>query len=273
MANIALGKSIEERMLKNQSEATDGNTTSYGGRKGFAEFSWPGYLTIDLNEPFTIYCIRILLWDGLGRGNTVRDNRIYKYRILTSLDHKLWDVLLDTGDEGFNGWQVIKLPEGLKIRYIRIHGLFNSANPYFQVVQIEAYDSEPAELNAEIIFEKKISSQDVVINEMDDGLPLAIKLRSLINKIESLIISSNLLNPKPFKELIYQLRDQFKDVASIEKGMSSIRREIVSPVKDEINKLGKVGNLSFIVGIIGGILAILSILLTVWTMIRPLRIK
>jgi hypothetical protein len=263
MANVALGKFIEERMRKNQSEATDGNITSYSGQKGFAEFSWPGYLTIDLSEPYTIYCIRILLWDGLGRNNTQRDNRIYKYRILTSSDHKLWDVLLDTGEEGYNGWQVIKLPMGLKIRYIRVHGLFNSANPYFQVVQVEAHDSEPLELDAETVFKKNISSQDVGINENDDGLPLAIKVRSLINKIENLIATNNILNPEPFNELIYQLREQVKDVASIEKSMGSIRHEIVNPVKDEINKLRKIGNLSFIVGIIGGVLAIIMLLLTI----------
>src|SRR3989339_1861781 len=110
MPNIALNKSFEEP-INNASEATNGIVSGYTGVKGFAFFSWPGTMTIDLGEIKKIYCIRFLLWDGLGKGGSKRDPRIYKYRLLTSTNHKIWNVYFDTASNGFNGWQVFTFPQ------------------------------------------------------------------------------------------------------------------------------------------------------------------
>jgi hypothetical protein len=101
----------------------------------------------------------------------------------------------------------------------------------FHVVQVEAYDSEPPAL---------------------DRSP----------SLERLIGDNKFLNPAPFRDLVAQLRIQAADVGTIERSMDAIRREVINPVKDELEKAGKMGKFSFWgfwVGIIGGVLAIVSI--------------
>jgi hypothetical protein len=267
MNNLALNKSIEER-IGNASFVTDGDIYNYNGNTGFGYFLWSGTLTIDLENVFHIKCIRILLWDGLGKGNTQRDSRIYKYRLLTSIDHKNWDVLYDTCDKGYNGWQVFNIEDGIDAKFIRLHGMWNSANSEFHVVQIEAYESYPQELQAEITLKHNVITSEIS-KEKGDGHPLTNKLSVIINKIEKLILeNSNIINPDPFKALTSELQTQVKDIGSIENSMDSIRREITGPVKAELEKSAQVGRFSLWVGIIGGILAIIAIIISIISLIK-----
>jgi hypothetical protein len=94
MTNIALGKRIIEDWEKPE-EATNGNYKNYTGSIGFASTHWPKNLTLDLEETYEIETIRFLLWD--------RDARIYKYRLLTSVDSFIWKVHFDTYDGGYKG--------------------------------------------------------------------------------------------------------------------------------------------------------------------------
>jgi hypothetical protein len=262
MPNVALGKPIEEP-ITNADSATDGNVTTYTGMTGFAEFTWQYTLTVDLKEEFDLACIRLLLWDGLGQGSRQRDSRTYNYRLLTSLDHHSWRVIFDSLHSGGNGWQVFKFQSPLRSRYIRVHGLWNSANAYFQVVQLEAHDSDPPDLVAETMLQRLLIPDDLD-EEIGDGLPLQTRVSGIINGIERLVEQNEFLNPTPFRELISQLRIQVSDVAALERGMDSIRREIITPVKHELqisSKLGRFSVWGFWVGIIGGILAIVSIVL------------
>ncbi|MEI9478884.1 MAG: discoidin domain-containing protein [Deltaproteobacteria bacterium] len=265
MTNLALHKPVEEE-IGNASAATDGEVSHYTLREGYASFGWPGTLTIDLGEPQMLCCIRILLWDGLGEGGTIRDSRIYSYRLLASVDHNNWRVLFDTGRNGSNGWQVFNFQGGFETRYIRLHGLTNSINKEFHIVQVEAHDEDPHPLAVEVILQRIIETDPLQV-EAGDGLPLQSKVRSIINEIDHLVETSQFLNPQPFKELISQLRVQLTDVSSIERSMDSIRREIIGPVKTELDKTAKLGKYSlwgFIVGIIGGILAISSIVFSIY---------
>lgn len=269
MTNIALHKKIEEKM-KRPDCSVDGQIDDYTANNGFAEFQWPGTLTIDLDEPDNICCIRILLWDGLGQGDGQPDDRIYKYRLSTSLDHQTWNVFFDTGDNGYNGWQVFRFKQKIKARYIRLHGLFNSKNQHIQVVQIEAHDSEPRELDREASITKEIGL-DSTTEEVGDGLPLESNVRNIINSLEQLIDSYEILNPEPFKNLIFQLHQQVQDVSAIERSMASVRREITEPVKKELKKSAKLGRFSvwgFFVGIIGFIFAILSLLNNLFPIVK-----
>jgi hypothetical protein len=269
MANVALHKLIEEP-ITNPSSATDGLTEGYSSTEGFAEFSWPYTLTVDLEKIYSIVCVRLLLWDDLGEGNKQRSNRLYKYRLLISIDHLNWQVIYDSSADGGNGWQVFNFPSSLDARYIRIHGIWNSANPYFQVVQIEAHDSAPSDLDAEIMLQRTVLS-DCNQLENGDGLPLQARVAGIINRIERLVENNELLNPVPFRQLILQLRNQVSDVASLEKGMDSIRREIITPVQRELQQSARLNRFSvwgFWVGILGGILAILSLAIPLWQEIR-----
>jgi hypothetical protein len=262
MPNVALGKTIEEP-ITNPAAATDGDNTGYTDYIGFADATWPCMLTVDLGASYNLVCIRILLWDGLGESGRKRDNRVFKYRLLTSIDHQVWKVIFDSSHDGSNGWQVFTFSDALNTRYIRIHGLSNSANEHFQVVQVEAHDNIPPDLDAEIVLQRTIQTK-AVEEEVGDGLPLQARIGGIINGIERLIEGNELLNPKPFKELISQLRVQVRDVTALERGMDSIRREIISPVREELEhsaKLGKFSVWGFWVGLIGGVLAIVSIAL------------
>lgn len=264
MTNLAYKKRIQEEETDTPA-ATDGNITNYTGSSGFTGFSWPGTLTVDLQETYILKVIRFLLWDNLGTGGTQRAGRIYKYRLLTSLDHKTWNVIFDTGSQGYDGWQVFELPQPIEARYIRIHGMWNSANEAFHVVQIEAHDTDPPPLQAEIRLQKTVLL-DTTGTEVRDGLPLESRVRGIITGIEKEVLKSDLLNPKPFKELITQLRLQVSDIGAIERSMEAVRREIIRPVRGELERLSQAGRFSkwsFWVGIAGGIVAIISIILVI----------
>jgi hypothetical protein len=265
MPNVALGKPIEEP-ITNSPAATDGEITGYTDYTGFADSAWPCVLTVNLGDSYDLLCIRILLWDGLGDGSRKRDNRVFKYRLLTSTDHQIWKVIFDSSNDESNGWQVFNFSSSLNTRYVRIHGLSNSANANFQVVQVEAHNSTPSDLEAEIVLQRTIQTESLE-EEVGDGLPLQARVGGIINGIERLIEGNELLNPKPFRELISQLRVQVRDVSALERGMDSIRREIISPVHQELEHSAKLGRFSvwgFWVGLIGGVLSILSITLTLY---------
>ena len=246
-------------------EVTDGNITEYTGNTGFGWFHWPATLTVDLGDVFNLACIRFLLWDGLGSQGAVRNIRIYKYRLLTSVDHENWKVLFDSGIEGYNGWQVFSFPKHIQVRYIRIHGIWNSANSGFHVVQLEAHDSEPPLLEADIILRREIFTEEITV-ENSDGLPLASRVHEIINSLQTLIEANEYLNPKPFSELISDLRLKVTNIAAIELSMEAIRQEITEPVNQELKKASRLARFSvwgFWVGIIGGIMAILSLIIRI----------
>lgn len=262
MSNVALGKSVEEP-INNAVAATDGVVTGYTGMRGFAEFPWPGTLTVDLGQTHALSSIRFLLWDGLGKGGQ-RDNRIYYYRLLVSADRHDWIVIHDTLNEGGNGWQEFMFTSPLQARYIRLYGMWNSVNECFHVVEIEAHDGTPPKLNAEVMLKRTVAQSDCGI-EMGAALPMQASMERIIAGIERLIEQNQILNPTPFRELTSQLKLQVRDVAALEKSMDSIRREIVSPVQRELalsTKLGRFSVYGFWMGLVGGLLAIISIVLT-----------
>jgi len=261
-------------------QITDGHITGYTHYSGFGFFIWPGTFTLDLDSVRDIRCIRFLLWDGKGHPDTSPDPRKYKYRLLVSNDLDSWRVLFDTEDMGYNGWQNFLFPEGIRARYVRIHGVYNSANHHFHLVEVEVHDSEPPPLDAEVTLERVIDHSGkldlgdrvdehvsvphapVLYTEVGDGFSFSKRVTSAINAIENLVNNSKYLNPEPFRQLISELRVQVKDVAAIERSMDSVRREILSPIKKELlesSRLSKFSYWGFWVGIVGGILAIIAL--------------
>lgn len=267
MANLALNKEIEEAYT-NSSVTTNGNITGYTGNRGYCYFPWPGNFTLDLGSIYTLKYIRFLLWDGLGIGQGRRDPRQYLYRLLISEDHKKWSVLFSTDDKGYNGWQVFRIPDGQSARFVRIHGLWNTANRLFHIIEIQAFDSEPDLLDAKIVLEKVISDKEQPI-EIDDHLPIQRSFQVLINQLEQVITENPVVNPAPFQDVIQKLRIQVRDVATIETNLESIKRHITQPVQEQMEKasaigleslrLGKFSFWGFWVGLIGGVLAIISL--------------
>lgn len=269
MLNLALNKNVEEA-YENSEVVTNGEILGYTGKQGYCHFPWPGTLTVDLGENHPMKCIRFLLWDGLGLGSGRRDRRQYHYRILTSLDHKTWTVLYSTEEQGYNGWQVFHIPEGIPARFIRIHGLCNSANRMFHVVELQAFAEEPERLDADIVLERAIGSNDNPA-EIDESLPIQRSFQLLIGQLERVIEENPVVNPVPFQDVMQKLKFQVRDVAALETNIESIKRHITDPVQRELEKasiiglqslrLGRFSFWGFWIGLIGGVLAIISITL------------
>jgi len=113
----------------------DGVTTGYTGGSGFTAANWPCAFTVDLQQVYTLREIRILLWDG--------SQRFYRYALEVSPDGEHWATVADRSEGEWRSWQTIELPRPVPIRYIRLNGLFNSANSGFHVVELEAWCIPP----------------------------------------------------------------------------------------------------------------------------------
>ncbi len=108
----------------------DGKADDYGGTGGMGYFPIPGSFTIELPQTATVARTQVLLWD--------LDGRWFQYRIETSIDGEHWEMAADKSKGHWSSWQVDRFTPR-KARYIRLTGLKNSINTYFQVVEFEVY--------------------------------------------------------------------------------------------------------------------------------------
>jgi len=255
MANLALGKKIIEDWYSPE-EVTNGNFQNFTGSKGFTSTHWPKNLTLDLENIYEIETIRFLLWN--------KDARMYKYRLLTSENAVDWIVHFDSHDGGYKGWQEFQFHEKLKMKYIRLHCMWNSMNGGFHIVELQAYDKDTEDINIILDNKRIISSKSNVIEiEHGSGLPLTEQMNSLTNTLEKILQDNQIINPGPFNKIIDSFRMQTNDIQALEKSIDSIRREIISPVKKELEegkRLGKFSVWGFYVGFIGIIVSIFAIL-------------
>jgi hypothetical protein len=256
MANIALNKKILEPEWVRPEVLVDNNYTNYNGSNGYTHSSWPINLTLDLENIFEIETIRFLLWD--------KDPRVYKYRLLTSMDLKVWDVHFDSFVNGYRSWQEFNFQEKISARYVRLHCLWNSDNVGFHIVQMQVYDNETEELNIDISNIRVILLKKEESNlEIGSGLPLTQQMKILTNSLEVIMKEHPLINPKPFQDILSSFKIQANDIEALELSIDSIRREIISPVKKELengNKIGRFSVWGFYVGFAGFIVSIFAIL-------------
>ncbi len=80
--------------------------------------------------------------------------------------------------------------------------------------------------------------------DKDSRTSLEQKVNDLIIQLVNIIETYPIVNPQPILKLINELREQVADVTAIEDKMNSIRREIISPVKTELQKSSKMGKFS-----------------------------
>jgi hypothetical protein len=248
--NVAKDKNIIEKSIwKNPEALTDGNTTQYSGTAGFSSTAYPAYCTLDLQSIYALKLIRFLLYD--------KDNRYYKFRLLTSTDGNSWQVHYDTAASGTKGWQNFEFPDKIQTRYIRIHCLWNSANSMFHIVQIEAFEDKIPMLAGQESRIIKTASSTV---EISDGLPISAKLLSIASAIKDMPKKSPGLDKDYFGQIAADLEMQIYDVEKIEKGMEAIKRQIVDPVNRELKTSNNIGRFSIGLGLIGGLIGIFSLL-------------
>jgi hypothetical protein len=260
--NILVNKKIIENW-NNPEILTNGDFLNYSGVSGFSYALWPETLTYDLESTHKLFCIRFLLWDNLGSKKTVRSDRKYRYRLLTSIDGNIWTVHFDTGKEGYNGWQQFIFDDLLEVRYIKLHALHNSANGQFHIVEFQAFDCVPPNVDADIIVDKHFSTNSNN-KEIGDGLPITGKITAIAIRLKNIVEQNSLLNPEPFNKIISDILVQAKDIKVIEGNIDSIKRVILDPVEIELKKSAKIGKYSvwgFVIGLIGIIVSIATIII------------
>ena len=246
--NIALKKPVVEKNVINPEVVTNGCVTEYKGSSGsktFSHFKWPGTLTINLKKVYIVKCIRFLLWDGMGQPGAQRHSRKYKYRLETSTDGENFDLLYDTEDNGYNGWQQFIISDGIEMQFIKIYGRYNSSNPQFHIVEVEAYEEDtPPPLEAEIVLEKKISKS--IPKPVIPGGPLSKvgKIVEALQKVQGALGSSEI--EKICKELV----NVTGDLEILEKNIESVKNQIIGPVNESLKNSFKLAWISIILAIV-----------------------
>ena len=253
MPNVAVNKQVVESFVEHANVVTDGNTTNYTGNRGFAYFNIPGTLTVDLKKIHPIKCIRILLWDGLGEGKTRIDSRKYRYRLAVSKDNSDWPELYNTSEEGTIGWQIFTFKNAIQIRYIRIYGLDNTANHQFHVVEVEAHNDYPPKPEGHIGTDIELPGNDDESFSSKGSLQVATRINS--NELNKIITT---LEQSPLdKTLIQNIKARFEDLIVLDQNLEAIRREIVNPVTNEMQKSNRLAVVALFITIIGLILTII----------------
>lgn len=78
-----------------------------------------GVIIIQLNQPYYIGSLRLLLWDC--------DLRTYSFYIETSTDQKDWRMAVDKQQEQLRSWQQFTF-QSRPVVFIKIVGTYNTAN-------------------------------------------------------------------------------------------------------------------------------------------------
>lgn len=127
--NVALAKRGATVSGASKSEfLLDGKTVP--NNEDVAVSKWPCRWTIALAKPYAVREIRFRLWDG--------EPRFYRYKLSVSSDGIHYDLIKDASRGEWSGWQQIVFPTR-PVKTILLEGLYNSANPRFHVVELEAY--------------------------------------------------------------------------------------------------------------------------------------
>lgn len=182
---------------------------NYSEFSGYTTIVSPGYYTVDLRELKDVKTIQFLLWDNRGNDKKEPCNRKHYYRLLVSNYNKdlkyedeniqmsniSWYVLYDSLKFGNNGWQIFHLDKMMKIRYIRLHFLYNSDHMFCNLVRFEAYPKQLVGYNYNFLptFETYITNPEYVekkynintnINYNSTTMFMSELLRKLDKKIE-----------------------------------------------------------------------------------------
>ena len=90
-----------------------------------------------------VVALCIKLWD--------RDTRTYNYFLEISPDSRTYHRVADKSSKGGSSWQNVLFPPQ-KVRRVRLHGLRNSENSVFHVVEIEGYEiADPEDMDNPIV--------------------------------------------------------------------------------------------------------------------------
>ena len=94
----------------------------------------PGAMTLDLGTVQNLAQVRLLNWDW--------SPRFHRYRIDSSEDGTTWSLLVDASAGEHRGWEDWAA-YGRSARYVRLTGLFSSANSAMCIAEWEVYAAPP----------------------------------------------------------------------------------------------------------------------------------
>lgn len=216
--DIACGKPVLEQ-CNHPEELTKSVFDGYDGQSGYCGVHCPTYLTIDLKRNFDIGLIQFLLFDSVVDPNRRENERKFYFRVLVAGDYAgqkapdkdsiVWQVIYDSGHNGFRNWQLFKL-DGVSARFIRIHCIRNSSGSSgFQIVRLRAYSPEAASYVDFAKVRDHIKEHDIdpcglsqlleikknsIIEEMGDGFPVSKRIYDLSSQFRQLC-EANKISP------------------------------------------------------------------------------
>lgn len=264
--NVALGKKVLEAQVKRPAILTNGETVEYDGKNGFCYFPWPGTCTVDLETVQSLVSIRLLLWDDQGKGGTEPTTRRYRYRLLSSADHQTWLVHYITDESGTIGWQEFIFATNVKARYIQVDGLYNTANKYIHLVELEAHTA-PAQLlprPPQLRITLGLTHGSV---EVGGTYRAAAKAANVVSQLRDLAAKNTVLNPLPLLQAADELDEMLSDIAQIEERIDAVNRRIVAPVAKELEFgrfAGKFSVAGFWIGLIGIVVSVALFAISIW---------
>ncbi|WP_304511313.1 discoidin domain-containing protein [Desulfopila sp. IMCC35008] len=171
----------------NSAMLIDGITTN---NKNYAYGFFPTNMVVDLGKVYSLGAIGIHLWDG--------DGRFYRYTVAISTDGINYQQVIDRSSGQHSGY-IEDTIDDVQGRYIKINGLYNSANAGFYVKEIKAFSINSVKLNDSLIsnptynvsglnngqeyqfavravdsFSNMSQESDIVVGVPDDGIAPAI---------------------------------------------------------------------------------------------------
>lgn len=126
----------------------NGDTENYNGENGYTTHTITRDrskgITVQLNQPYIVNSVSMLLWDKDNRWVGFGEGRIfwlynyficrsYSYVIQVSLDYREWETVVDRSDHLCRSWQELFFPKRV-VRYIRVVGVRNTMNRSFHLV-------------------------------------------------------------------------------------------------------------------------------------------
>ena len=116
----------------------------------------PGTVTLDLQREIMVSRVRLLNWDWACRAQ--------RYMLESSVDGLNWNLLADGRREDHQGWdEWVVMPQAA--RFVRITGLFSSANQCFVLSEVEVYASQPPPPPPPV----ELSQENVNVREAGEG--------------------------------------------------------------------------------------------------------
>ncbi|CAG2113644.1 unnamed protein product, partial [Medioppia subpectinata] len=137
VASIRNSAHVIEGVSRTRNALINGDSKNYDWDTGYTCHQLgSGAIVVQLSQPFMIDSMRLLLWDT--------DKRSYSYYVEVSVDQQNWSMVADKRKEFCRSWQVLRF-ERRPVVFIRIVGVYNSANEVFHCVHFEC----PAQVSDE----------------------------------------------------------------------------------------------------------------------------